>query len=81
MEEGDFYGQETLEVNDDVDQEDSDKAKTDYDAFLGFYSMLQRAGGNYRIVKVARNLIGEDGKSIGTYHDNLLHNTDFYEVK
>ena len=43
--------------------------------------MLQGAGGNYQMVKFAKNLRDKNEKSIGTYHDNPLHNMELYEVK
>ena len=35
MDKGGFYGQESTEVDDVVDQEDAEKTETDYDMFLG----------------------------------------------
>ena len=43
--------------------------------------MLQVSGGNNQMVKVAKNLRDKDGKSIRTYHDNPLNNTELYEVR
>ena len=33
------------------------------------------------MVKFAKKIRDKDGKSIGTYHNNPLHNIDLYEVK
>ena len=33
-----------------------------------------------QVAKVARRLLGEDGKLVGTYSDNPIHNTLMYHV-
>ena len=43
--------------------------------------MLQGVGSNSQMVKVTKKLIDEYRKSIRTYHDNKLNNTELYEVK
>ena len=43
--------------------------------------MLQGSVGNDQMVKVEKKLRDEDVKSIGTYNNNLLNNTELYEVK
>ena len=57
MYEVDFYGQENPEEYYVIDQQDTYKVDTGYDAFLGVDVMLQGTGGNDLMVKVAKKLI------------------------
>ena len=57
MDEGEFCGKETSEVYYVIDQQDTYKADTGYNEFLGVEVMLQGTCGSDQMFKVAENLI------------------------
>ena len=81
MDKCDLCRQDTSEVYYIINQEYEDKLKNDYGMFPGVEVMIQGAGGNYQMVKVANNMREDDRKSIGAYQNNLLSNKYLYEVK